>query len=110
MRIEAIATELKNGVFPVRIGSVWLEQYGYAASVYYGDILLYFPVLLRVLGFGVTASYKAYVVFINAGTAVIGYYSFKGIFGDRRCDLILSLAYSTASYRLTNIYIRSALG
>lgn len=110
MRIEGIAGELRRGVFPVRMSSDWIEGYGYPVSVYYGDLLLYIPALLRIIGFDVVFSYKVYILIVNAATTIISYYSFKGIFGNKHYGLLLSLAYSTASYRLMNIYIRSAVG
>ncbi len=110
MRIEGIAAELSRGVFPVRMSSDWIQGYGYPISIYYGDLLLYIPALLRIAGFDVVMAYKIYTVLINIGTAVISYFCFKGIFKDNRYALLLSLVYSTASYRLTNLYIRTALG
>ena len=110
MRIEGIAAELSRGVFPVRMSSDWIQGYGYPVSIYYGDLLLYIPALLRIAGFDVVMAYKIYTVLINIGTAVISYCCFKGIFKNTRYALLLSLVYSTASYRLTNLYIRTALG
>ena len=110
MRIEAIANELRRGIFPVRQSNVWIEGYGYAASIYYGDFLLYIPAILRVLGIGVVTAYKTYVFLINFGTAVIGYCSFRRIFGSRNYGILASLAYCSATYRLTDIYVRAAVG
>ena len=36
MRIEGLAAELQNGVFPIKIESLWVEGYGYPVSGYYG--------------------------------------------------------------------------
>lgn len=110
MRIDALADSLKHGVFLNRISSLWYDGYGYPTSIYYGDLLLYFPALLRVAGFTVVAAYKAYIVFINLATAIIGYLCFNGMFKDRKAAALASLVYSTATYRLINIFIRSAVG
>jgi len=110
MRIEGIVGELRRGVFPVRMSSDWIQGYGYPTSIYYGDLMLYLPAVLRIAGFDVVSSYKVYVFFVNALTAVISYYCFKRIFDSSRYGLILSLAYSTAAYRMMNLYIRSAVG
>ncbi len=110
MRIAGIARELRLGHVPVRLSSAWMEGYGYPVSVYYGDLLLYIPALMSLLGFSVTTAYKFYVFLINVGTAATACYGMHRICRDRRIALLASLAYCTASYRLWNIYIRAALG
>ena len=110
LRIEGIYKELIRGNFPVHISSIWLGGYGYPTSVFYGDILLYFPALLRILGIGLGLAYKIYVFMINFGTALISWICFKKIFHRSDIASILALIYSTASYRLVDIYVRSAVG
>ncbi len=110
MRIDAIASELDRGVFPVRMSRAWLGGYGYPASVMYGDLLLYFPAVLRLIGFNLADSYKLYVLFINLLTALSSWYCFWRIFRKNREALLLTLLYMTASYRLITIYARSAVG
>ncbi len=109
-RIENIKDGILSGVFPVRIGPDWCEGYGYAASVFYSDLLLYFPVALRLLGISLQNAYKSYVVVVNLGTAIIAYHSFKGFTGDKRLGLLLSGVYSLSVYRTIDIYMRCALG
>ena len=110
MRIEGIATELSYGVFPARLQSLWMDGYGYPVSIYYGDLLLYIPALLRLAGFSVTTCFKCYIIFINMGTAVLAFVSFKKIFKRENIALILAFVYATASYRFENLYIREAAG
>lgn len=114
VRIEGISQELRNGIIPVRLSSFWMDGYGYPASVYYGDILLYIPAVLRLFGFSITTSYISYIFFINAGTTVLAYICFGIILGGgkhkKNVTLLTCLAYVTATYRLTNIYVRGAVG
>ncbi|MBQ2603456.1 MAG: hypothetical protein II589_00260 [Clostridia bacterium] len=110
LRIEGLADALSCGIFPVRVQPLWLEHYGYPVSIYYGDLLLYFPAVLRLIGFDIINSYKAYVVLINTITVLSSYFCFKDMFKHRSAALLTALAYSTASYRLVNIYIRAAVG
>lgn len=110
-RIEGMAKELKLGHFPVRMQSAWLSGYGYPVSNYYGDFLLYFPAILRVFGVPIVIAYKIFVLFINALTAIIAYFSFSHIFNNRKgLGLLLSLVYSTSIYRLSDLYVRAAVG
>ena len=111
LRIEGIAEGLRTGTaFPVKIHPVWAKGYGYAVGVFYGDILLYFPAVLRLLGFSVQTAYKFYVAAINLGTVVISYFSFKRMFCSRKLGIIGCLLYSTALYRLIDTYTRAAVG
>ena len=110
MRIEALADGLARGVFPLRLSALHLDGWGYPASVYYGDLLLYIPALLRLAGFSVTGAYKAYVFFINLSTAAAGLFCFSRIAGDAKRGALLSLVYCTAGYRLMDLYVRMAVG
>ena len=110
MRIEGIAREIRIGNIPVRISSAWMDGYGYPVSIYYGDLLLYIPAFMSLVGFSITSAYKFYIFMINIGTVVITYCCMNKICRDKRVALLMSLAYSTASYRMINIYERSAVG
>ena len=109
-RIIGIAEELSHGHFPVRMSSYWLNGYGYPASVYYGDILLYFPAVLYMLGINIINCYRIYILFINVITIVLAYICFSKIFDGRRISLILTMIYCTSNYRLSDIYYRGAIG
>lgn len=110
LRIEGIANALKNGSFPVRLQSIWLDGYGYPVSIYYGDILLYFPAVLHIAGIPLILSYKIFVLMINILTILISYIAFTAIFKNIKIASLLSLLYSTAPYRFVDIYIRCAVG
>lgn len=110
MRIEGIAEGLRSGIFPVKIHPLWARGYGYAVGVFYGDALLYFPALLRLLGFSVQAAYKFFAAAMNLGTVVISYFSFKRMFHSRKLGILGCLLYSTALYRLIDTYTRAAVG
>lgn len=110
MRIEGLSDEIRMLHVPVKLSSVWVGGYGYPVSVYYGDLLLYFPAVLRIMGFPVLSAFKIYILMINAGTAAISYICFNKIFRNKAVALLTDAAYVTSSYRLTNIYVRSAVG
>lgn len=110
MRIEGIAEELKRGQLPVRLSSLWMDGYGYPVSVYYGDLLLYIPALLRVAGVPITAAYKLYLFFVNAATTVLSYVCFQKIFNSQKIALLTTLVYATAGYRIVCLYVRAAVG
>lgn len=110
MRIEGIAEGIRMGQFPVKIQPAWYEGYGYGCSVFYGDIFLYIPALLRLLGLPLQWAYKFYVVMIQAGTIAISSYSFNRIFKDKVIAFVGTALYALAVYRLMNIFVRGAVG
>lgn len=109
-RIEGIRESLRSGQIPVRVPFSWLNGYGYAVSVFYGDILLYFPAILRMIGFTVQDAYKIYVIGINFSTALICYYCLYKLLKHRTAALMGSMAYVLAPYRLGCIFVRGAVG
>lgn len=109
-RIEGIKEGIQGGQLPVRIQPNWINGYGYAASIFYGDILLYIPALLRILGMGVQTAYKCFVLLINILTAGIAYYSFKRLFHDERIALLGCMLYTTSIHRINGIYVSAMVG
>ena len=110
VRIDAISQGLSFGTFPVKLHPLWANEYGYAIGIFYGDALLYFPAVLRLLGFSIQTSYKFFVAFINIGTLLICFYSFRKMFSDEKIALLSCAAYVLAPYRLMNLYTRAAVG
>ena len=110
LRIEGIVESLKMGVFPDKIQPNWLEGNGYAVSVFYGDLLLYIPAVLRLCGFTVYESYNIFVFLINAVTAACAYFSFKGMIKNKRVAAVGSFLYTLSLYRLIDMYMRSSVG
>ena len=109
-RIEGIKTGLATGISPVKMESLWLGGYGYASEIYYGDLFLYFPAILRLAGFTLTEAFKFYLLFINLATAAVSYLSFRKIFKSSFAPAVSTIAYSLASFRLVDVYVRSTAG
>lgn len=110
LRIEGLQKGLYSGVFPVKIYPVMAHDHGYAVGVFYGDLALYFPAFLRLLGFSVQSAYKFFIGALNLGTVIISYISFRRMFHSRLSG-ILGCAFCTLNhYRLLDIYCRAAVG
>lgn len=109
-RIEGIAQGLRDGQFPVRIYSQAKDGYGYAPSLFYGELFLYFPAVLRLLGMSVQGAYRTYVMAVQAATAGISFFSFRQMFRHNKTALLGSILYMLAPYHLYNLYWRSAVG
>ena len=79
MRIYGIRDGLLGGQLPVKLQTPWYGGYGYIVGAFYGDLLLYIPALLSIVGFSVSASYKFVLFFVQLLTIFSSYFCFKGI-------------------------------
>lgn len=107
-RISSIAEAFKLGELP-RIYPNYLEGYGYANGLFYGDILLYIPALLVVFGMNVVTAYKWFLVLVTVATMASIYYCTKVITKSRYAALIAVLLCTLSSYRTVDIFVRGAL-
>lgn len=110
LRIEGISEGLRAGQIPVRIQPGWFDGYGYASSIFYGELFLYFPAILRLIGFPLQTAYKIFVIAVNFVTCACAVYGFHYICRNRYAALTGGILYTLTPYRLGNIYIRGAVG
>lgn len=110
MRIDGLADGLMSGQFPVRIQPNWLNGYGYATSVFYGDLFLILPAFMRICGFTIEQSFDAYIILINSLTCLFSYICIRGIFGKRLYACLGSILYTLSGYRLASLYMFSRGG
>lgn len=109
-RVWGLANGIKNGDFPVRIQPEWANGYGYAVSVFYGDLFLYFPAILVLLKLPIYMACKIYLLMVNIGTVILSYVTFKKNSKNLSIGLVCSATYSLSIYRMCNIYYRGAVG
>lgn len=109
-RIEGIADGLIDGQFPVRIEPEWVHGHGYASGIFYCNLLLYFPAILRIAGFPITLSYNVYCVLVNLATAAIAYFCFRKIFQSRQIGLVCSALYTLSGIRIFKTVLTGAVG
>lgn len=109
-RIAAIGEELKNLQFPVRMQTTMMDGYGYATSLFYGDLFMYIPASMYALGIPLGLCYNAYIILVNLFTVIIAYICFKKIYKSYKIALVGVTLYTLAAYRLINIFVRAAVG
>lgn len=109
-RITGIASGLRCGQFPVRIHADTFSGYGYAVSVFYPELFLYFPAVLYALGVSLSTSVHIYLLVLNMLSAGIMYFSASRIFGSKKIGLYSAVIYTMAIYRLVLIYLMNGYG
>ncbi len=84
--------------------------YGYASPMFYNDLLLYLPAILYNLGFSLAFCYKAVIFGSTFCSASAMMYLTKRITKNRYISYIVSFAYIFSNYRITDTFVRSAVG
>ncbi len=110
LRIEGMVQAWKSGQFPARIQPVWINDYGYPVSVFYGEGIYCLAGFFRWIGFSTQTAYKMYLFGINVLSFLVTSYSIRRIFGNQKIALMGGAIYTLAPYRLINIYVRAAVG
>ena len=109
-RIEGVVSALESFHFPVRLEPHWVQGYGYANGLFYCDLYLVFPAILRILGLSVTAAYNWYVSAVCIATVLVSFYSYKRIFKKEKTALILCALYSLSIMKVFKLVSGGALG
>mgnify|MGYP001132233632 FL=1 len=109
-RIEGLYRGLLAGQFPVKIQPEWLNGYGYASSVFYGDIFLYFPAVLRIVGFTLQDAYKCYSEVVHIANVFISFYAFKKIAKNDVAAMVGSVLYVGSTANLSLLYTTTMMG
>lgn len=110
-RIMQISNGLKNGVFPILIHSGLLHNLGYANPLFYPELFLYIPaIIMNILSLHVLTAYKVFLIIITFFTFLSMYYVTKRIFEKKEIAYLSSFLYIFSLYRITDIYVRGALG
>lgn len=109
-RIEGLKAGLLSGQFPVRMDPEIANGKGYPFSLMYSDLLLYPAAILRIIGFSLQQVYQLYVLAVTLATALVTRYCLKKIFASEGIALTGTALYVLSAYRLTNVFIRAAVG
>lgn len=110
LRIEGVKDGLLSGQIPVRLEPDWLYEHGYASGIFYCDLYLLLPALLRMLGFPVSFSYNIYCIAVNIATAWVAYSCFRKMFQSDRIGLTCSALYVLSLNRLYKLYNIAVVG
>lgn len=109
-RIAFTADAIMSGQFPVHILPGWDNDYGYAAGVGYGDLLLYPSALIIIFGGTVQFAYKFYIFLTNVLTPLISYYAFKRISKNSAIGIASAVVFSLIGFRLHSVYSGATVG
>ena len=109
-RLENLRSALMTGQVPARVGGFSYNGFGALTSVFYPDVFLYPFALMRMLG--ATQVYTVHVLFIciHLASGLSMFSAARRMTGNEESAACAAVFYVLALYRLSNLYIRFALG
>lgn len=110
LRIEGIKEALLDKKLLVDINTVYLHGYGYPMDLFYPNLILYFPAILRVMGVSIIHSYKIFMFITAFFTFLSMFYSTWKIAKHQSIAFFASVLYTMSAYRMIDIYLRAAVG
>lgn len=109
-RIMALSNNISNGDWMAYIHSGFFNNYGYANGLFYCNLFLYFPSLLKCMGIDLINSYKIFLVLCNLLTVFSMYFCMNKMTKSKKISLIASILYLINPYRICDLYVRAAVG
>ena len=110
-RIQSIADSIKNKVFPIKINASMANGFGYASSLFYPDLFLYFPAfLIAFFNISLIYSYKIFISLLLISMFLIFYYSFKYLSNNKEIALLGTVFLMFSKVVILTLYSRFALG
>ena len=109
-RIEGYARSLLDGQLLPRIYPYKNAGAGYGSPLFYCDILLFVPAVLYNLGLSLSGSYKFLLFlcsFFSAWTMAI---CAQKISKSSKVAILAAFLYLFSTYRITDVYVRGAIG
>lgn len=91
-------------VFPIRLGTIGMEPYGYSMAAFQADVFYLIPAFIRLIGISLGNSFKLTLLLFNIATAVIAFNCFAEIFNDKAVGMAATMLYVWCPYRITSMY------
>lgn len=108
-RFYAVFQAIDYGSFPFYINTDALNHYGYAANLFYPDLMLIpFALLIPALGFA--SAYKLMIFVYTVLCGIFSYWALSKITRNNLIAFLFALFYTFAIYRIIDISYRGALG
>lgn len=109
LRVEGVKNAILQGDYPTAIYTNFFDGYGYGSPLFYPDILLVIPALLRVFGCNIELSWKLFVCIIVIVASLSTYFSFCYILKDSRYAILAMCMLMLSQFYLADLQVRVGL-
>lgn len=106
LRIEGVKEALMEGIYPIGIYTNFFNGYGYGSPLFYPDIFLIFPALLRMLAVEPLVTWKIFAALIAIAGALTTYFSIKHICKDSDCSIAATFLIMLSQFWLADLIHR----
>ena len=110
LRIESLKEGILIGKPFLKVNTLFFGGAGYASSMFYSDLFLYFPAILRVLGFSIAASYHTFVGLIFILCYGTGFYAAYRMSGSKYAGTLAAILLTLCPYHMDDMLVRGACG
>ena len=108
-RLHCLVEALRDHSFPNYMNYYVVNGYGYLVNFFYSDFL-FLPFALIGLLTNSVVGYECLIFTTTFTSALFSYIVFFKIFKNKFGGIIFSILYTTASYRIFDLYFRGAMG
>lgn len=106
LRIEGVKEALQEGIYPIAIYTNFFNGYGYGSPLFYPDIFLIFPAILRMLSVEPLVVWKVFAACITISGTLTTYYSIKHICKDSDCSIAATFLIMLSQFWLADLIHR----
>ena len=106
-RIEGVRDCLMSGHYPAQIYPAFFDGQGYGSPLFYPDLLLLIPAVLRLVGCSPLVAYKLTAALFSVLLALSGKYAFRLICGRWEPALAGAALFSLSQFVLADLLVRA---
>lgn len=110
MRIFGTIAGTEDGQFLPEVVMQWGNGFGFSWNLFYPPLVTYIGALFKLILPTYTIAMKAVLVLLTLISAIGMYKLMIEITGKKKISLLTAIIYITAPYRITDIYVRLAIG
>ena len=109
-RIEALKNAYQHGDFLPKLYYYQNFNFGYATPLFYSDLFLIVPSIIRLTGTPIVITFKIFLFLCTVFTFMSMYYAVYKINKNRLAAYLSAIIYVFTAYRITDVYVRGAMG
>lgn len=109
LRTEGVKNALLVGEFPTRIYTNFFNGYGYGSPMFYPDIFLVFPALLRMLSVDPVITWKIFAIVITIVAILSTYFSLKYISKSAEWSMAGTFMIMLSQFYLADLHLRGGI-
>ena len=110
LRIESLKEGILIGKPFLKVNTIFFGGAGYASSMFYGDLFMYFPALLRVLGLSIGASYHIFVALVFVLCYMSTFFCAYRITNSKYAASMAAILLTLCPYHMDDMLVRAACG